>query len=210
VVGQAQPTGTVTLTAPAPAGGASVRLESSNNDAARVPSSVTVAAGATTATFTVNTSTVDTKQNIRITATYADLARTATLEVTLPRPRASFTVTSPTLGSDRCRMIEHGLELDCRLDGRASDGRIVRWRWQLEVQERITADKTEPAFNEIDVTCQFIKGRSGDTDSNGKYTTMNVRLEVTDKDGDGSTVSRNVRLYFDEVCEEEEDDDDDD
>jgi hypothetical protein len=208
IVGQGQPTGTVTLSAPAPTGGALVRLESSNTDAARVPSNVTVAAGATTATFTVNTSTVDSKRNVTITATYADVARTATLEITLPRPRASFTVISPTLGEDKCRMIERGLELDCRLDGSKSDGRIVRWQWQLEVQERVSADKPEPGFNEIDVTCKFVQGRSGDRDSIGLYTTMSVRLEVTDKDGDQNTTSRNVRLYFDDVCEEEEDDDD--
>jgi hypothetical protein len=209
VVGQAQPTATVTLSAAAPAGGAVVRLESSNNDAARVPSNVTVAAGSTTATFTVDTSTVESKRNVTITAIYADVARTATLEITLPRPRASFTVTSPTLGDDKCRVIERGLGLDCRLDGSRSDGRIVRWQWQLEVETRISADKPEPAFNEIDSTCNFIKDRSGDRDTFGLYTTMSVRLEVTDKDGDQSTTSRNVRLYIDGVCEEEEDDDDD-
>jgi hypothetical protein len=209
IVGQGQPTATVTLSAAAPAGGALVRLESSNTDTARVPSNVTVAAGATTATFTVNTSTVDSKRNVTITAIYADVARTATLEITLPRPRASFTVTSPTLGEDKCRMIAGGLELDCRLDGSRSDGRIVRWQWQLEVQERISADKPDPGFNEIDVTCKFVTGRSGDRDTLGLYTTMSVRLEVTDRDGDQSTTSRNVRLYFDEVCQEDEDDDDD-
>jgi hypothetical protein len=118
-------------------------------------------------------------------------------------------VTSPTLGEDKCRVIERGLELDCRLDGSKSDGRIVRWQWQLEVETRVTADKAEPAFNEIDVTCNFIKGRSGDRDSDGLYTPMSVRLEVTDKDGDQSTTSRNVRLYIDDVCQEESDDDDD-
>ena len=66
-------------------------------------------------------------------------------------------------------MIEHGLELDCRLDGSASDGRIVRWQWSLEVQERVTADKLEPAFNEIDVDCDFVEGRSAQHDSNGRY-----------------------------------------
>src|SRR5439155_1327587 len=50
-------TGTVTLGAPAPAGGAQVMLSSSNG-AASVPSSVTVPAGATSATFAVSTSVV--------------------------------------------------------------------------------------------------------------------------------------------------------
>jgi hypothetical protein len=206
VVGQASPTGTVTLSAAAPAGGASIRLESSNIDVARVPANVTVSAGSTSASFPISTATVDTKQTVTLTATYADLARTATLQVTLIRPRAAFTVISPTLGNDRCRMIEHGSQLDCRLDGRSSDGRIVRWDWALEVQERVTTSRPDPAFNEIDVHCEFIKGRTGDTDASGRYTTMKVDLEVTDKDGDRDRTSRDVRLYFDEVCEDEDDD----
>jgi len=208
VVGQVSPTGTITLTAAAPTGGASIRLESSNVDAARVPASVTVPAGSTSATFNITTATVDTRKAVTITATYADLARTATLSVTLPRPRAAFTVTSPTLGADRCRMIEHGLQLDCRLDGSSSDGRIVKWEWSLEAQERVSSGaKPEPAFGEIDVDCGLIEGRSGDTDSSGRFTSMSVSLEVTDKDGDRNQASRNVRLYFDGVCEEEDDDD---
>jgi hypothetical protein len=207
VVGQVSPTGTVTLTAAAPSGGATIRLESSNIDAARTPANVTVPAGSTTATFTITTATVNTRQAVTITATYADLARTATLSVTLPRPRASFTVTSPTLGSDRCRLIERGLELDCRLDGSASDGRIVKWFWTIEAQDRITADKPDPAFNEIDVDCDMVEGINGDTDASGRFTTMRIDLEVTDRDGDRNSTGRNVRLYFDGVCEDEDDDD---
>lgn len=51
-------TGTVTLSAPAPAGGAVVTLSSGNTALATVPASVTVAAGATSANFTVSTSSV--------------------------------------------------------------------------------------------------------------------------------------------------------
>ena len=53
VTGAANSTGTVTLSAAAPAGGAVVALTSSNTNAATVPASVTVAAGATTKTFAV-------------------------------------------------------------------------------------------------------------------------------------------------------------
>lgn len=72
-------TGTVTLSAPAPAGGANVALASSNG-AASVPSSVTVPAGATSATFTVNTSIVVVATSATISATY-DTTLTATLSV---------------------------------------------------------------------------------------------------------------------------------
>ncbi len=56
VVGGSPSTGTVTLSGPAPAGGAVVSLSSDNTLAATVPASVTVAAGATSATFPVTTS----------------------------------------------------------------------------------------------------------------------------------------------------------
>ncbi len=75
-------TGTVTLSGPAPAGGAQVAL-SSDNGAARVPSSVTVPAGATGATFTVNTSGVLLATSANITASYNSTTRTATLAVLL-------------------------------------------------------------------------------------------------------------------------------
>src|SRR4029077_8836464 len=58
VTGGNSSTGTVTLSGAAPSGGAQVALSSGNTAAARVPSSVTVAAGATSATFTVGTSAV--------------------------------------------------------------------------------------------------------------------------------------------------------
>lgn len=82
VIGGAQSsTGTVTLSGPAPAGGAQILL-SSNNSAASVPSSVTVPAGATSATFTVNTSIVLFSTSVTISASYGGNTLTATLTVT--------------------------------------------------------------------------------------------------------------------------------
>jgi hypothetical protein len=75
-------TGTVTLSGPAPAGGAQVLLSSSNG-AASVPSSVTVPAGATSATFTVNTSIVLLSTSTNISASYNGTTKTANLGVLL-------------------------------------------------------------------------------------------------------------------------------
>jgi hypothetical protein len=75
-------TGTVTLSGPAPAGGARVRL-SSNNGVAGVPSSVIVPAGSTSATFTVSTSLVLLSTSARISATYNGTTKSATLSVLL-------------------------------------------------------------------------------------------------------------------------------
>lgn len=83
VIGGAQSsTGTVTLSEPAPAGGAQVALSSSNG-AASTPSTVIVPAGATTATFTVNSSPVLITTSTTISASYNGTTRTATLSVLL-------------------------------------------------------------------------------------------------------------------------------
>ena len=75
-------TGTVTLSGPAPVGGAQVALSSSSG-AAGVPASVTVPAGATSATFIVNTSIVLVSTSANISASYNSSTATATLAVLL-------------------------------------------------------------------------------------------------------------------------------
>lgn len=202
VPGQSSPTGTVTLTSAAPTGGAVVRLESSNVDGARVPSSVTVAAGATTATFTITTPTVSTRVNVTITASYAGVERTATLTVTLPALRASFTVTSPTRGADACVLIEGGTELDCRLDASGSSGAIVRWSWVLMAVERLITQKADAIFAEIDVQCRLVSGGESNTDDEGRrWVPMTISLEVMDRDGAQSpSTTKRVRLYTNGNC----------
>jgi hypothetical protein len=71
VVGGTSAVGTVTLSAAAPTGGATVTLASSNASLASVPASVVVPAGAMSASFTVTT--FATKKNgfATIAATYA-------------------------------------------------------------------------------------------------------------------------------------------
>jgi len=96
VTGGNSSTGTVTLSGPAPAGGAQVTLSSSNTTVARVPSSVTVGAGATSATFTVTTSDVATSTTVTISAAYGGVTKTASLTVT-PAPPPPPTLSSLTL-----------------------------------------------------------------------------------------------------------------
>jgi hypothetical protein len=83
VAGGTSSTGTVTLSSAAPTGGAVVAL-SSNNAAATVPASVTVAASATTATFTVTTVAVGSPASATITGTYSGGTQTGTLTVNPP------------------------------------------------------------------------------------------------------------------------------
>ena len=83
VTGGSPSTGTVTLSAAAPAGGAVVTLTSSSTSAT-VSASVTVPANATSANFTVSTRSVTTATTATITAAYGGLTRTASLTVNAP------------------------------------------------------------------------------------------------------------------------------
>jgi hypothetical protein len=104
VIGGAQSsTGTVTLSGPAPAGGAQVALSSSNG-AASVPSSVPVQAEATSATFPVNTTAVAASTPVIISASYGGVTQTASLTVTaapnytLSASPSSVTITQGSSG----------------------------------------------------------------------------------------------------------------
>lgn len=86
-----QSTGTVTLNGPAPSGGAVVTLTNSNPAAAVVPGSVTIAAGAASATFTATGNSMPAAATATITAGYNGVTQTATLDVT-PTALASVSV----------------------------------------------------------------------------------------------------------------------
>src|SRR5262249_37751131 len=95
VVGGQSSTGTVTLSGPAPGGGAVVALSSAGT-VASVPSSVTVAAGATSESFAVATSGVSTTSPVGINGSYGGATKTATLTVTRPvLPALSSLTLSP-------------------------------------------------------------------------------------------------------------------
>jgi VCBS repeat protein len=78
--------GTASLTSAAPSGGAVVTLSSSNTSAATVPASVTVPAGAFSATFVVSTASVTASTSLTISGAFGGAARSATLTVTPPPP----------------------------------------------------------------------------------------------------------------------------
>lgn len=83
VTGGTSTIGTVALTAAAPAGGATVTL-ASNNGAASAPASVTIPAGASSANFTINTSSVTSTTTVTISGTYAGVTKTAGLIINAP------------------------------------------------------------------------------------------------------------------------------
>jgi hypothetical protein len=97
VVGGNSSTGTATLSGVAPSGGAVINLFSSNAAAARVPATITLAAGATSGTFGVSTSSVSSSTVVTISGTYG-ATKTAQLTVTrVSSPLSSLTVRPTTV-----------------------------------------------------------------------------------------------------------------
>ena len=84
VAGTLGATGTVTLNGPAPSVGAVVTLSSNNTSAATVPSTVTVLAGATTASFPVATLVVTSRRTVTLSAVAGGATKNATLYVDPP------------------------------------------------------------------------------------------------------------------------------
>jgi len=95
VVGGNPSTGTVALTAPAPASGATVSLSSASGSVS-VPSSVTVGQGMSSASFGITTSAVATQTLTTLSASYGGVTKTTTLTVNppaAPPPAALATLT---------------------------------------------------------------------------------------------------------------------
>jgi hypothetical protein len=113
VVGGTAAQGTITLTGGAPSGGAVVTLSSANPSVVSVPASVSLAAGASSATFAVNTSAVTANTSVTITATYGGVSRTATLTVT---PASTTSLPAPSL-------------LSPAADARFSPGTSITFDW---------------------------------------------------------------------------------
>jgi hypothetical protein len=99
VPGGTSATGTVFLSSPAPAGGMSVTLATSNFSVATVPGIVNVPGGQTSASFTVTTFAVGNNTSVTITA-FLDTTTSANLTVTAgapPSPTPPQTLPPPTL-----------------------------------------------------------------------------------------------------------------
>lgn len=90
IVGGDFPTGKVTLSAPAPAGG-DIILLSSNDPCVTVPATITIAGGSTSTTFTVVTAGVDTNHAVTIAAQFGSAIKSCGLFVT-PASVMSMTI----------------------------------------------------------------------------------------------------------------------
>jgi hypothetical protein len=99
VMARASATGTVTLNAPAPAGGLAIQLWT-NGSPAFVPKKVTVSAGATKATFPITTVWTTTASKSTITAFYSGASKTTAFTVTPAPGLASITAPASVVGGD--------------------------------------------------------------------------------------------------------------
>ena len=88
-------------------------LSSANPSIVSVPASVSVAAGASSATFGVSTSAVTANTSVTITATFGGVSRTATLTVT---PASTTSLSAPSL-------------LSPAADARFSPGTSITFDW---------------------------------------------------------------------------------
>lgn len=100
VIGGSASTGTVTLSQPAPSGGAIINL-TTDDVSASVPSTVTVAAGASSATFTVSTVGINASTNVTITASAAGGSASAILTINPIQITALAINQTPVVGGNQ-------------------------------------------------------------------------------------------------------------
>ena len=204
VPGQSQPQATVTLASSAPDGGALVTLTSDNPTAVKVPVSVTVAAGSRSATFLVDTATVETSTTVRITASYAGASMAAIVTVMPPPVVASFNVRSQSRGLGACVVESGAQDFDCFLDGSSSTGFVTSWIWTYRMGTA-TLGHTSQASNshpQISTKCAFLDTATGGDGPNGeRYLNMTVTLQVQDRNGNTSALMQHdVKVYPNREC----------
>jgi hypothetical protein len=184
-------------------GGVIVTL-SSDSTAAQVPASVTVAGGASSASFTVLTSTVAAATRATITAALSGVTRTTALTVMPPTLTAQFTVRSPAKGADSCVLGPSPDDLDCDTDGRGSRGFATKWHWSYWTGGTPLTHTSADGLSKPRLTtgCAFLQtARGGDNPDGSKYLQMTIELVVENGSGQRSSpVQRAVKLYPNFTC----------
>ena len=173
-------------------------MESRNRDVAQVPSTVTVAAGSTTATFTIQTSSVNSSTQVIISAEYLGVQKLVTLTVGPPTLEPKFTVTSSSLGENACKVTNSSGSLDCTLDASASRGQIEQYLWTYTVDDDDAEDNPRSAITTPEVDCGLLDDQT--LDSEGRFN-MTIALRLRGRDGTtSSAVSKTVKITPDGYC----------
>ncbi len=122
VGGSLAATGTVTLSAAAPAGGAVVALSSNTPSSASVPSTIIVSAGSTIANFTVTTYPVVSAVTVSLSAGYAGATLNTNLRVAPLVIPSLATVATVTVSSQNTAAAQLGIKaIDGIVDGSPGD-----------------------------------------------------------------------------------------
>jgi hypothetical protein len=204
VLSQQSTQGSVTLNGSAPAGGALVSLSSSNPDVAKVPSSVTVAAGTSEARFAIDAATVPITTDVSIRGSYGGATGSASLAVRPPTVTAAFQVISTARGRGACVLGPSSGEADCVLDGTSSIGPVERWVWTYWTANAPIGHSSTQGRSGLNLAsrCSFFEGGRGATDQGGdRYVEMEVELYVMDREGTRSaSIRQPVRMYPNRMC----------
>jgi len=194
VEGQSTATGTVTLTAAAPTGGIVVTLHSNDTDAVKVPNSVTVNAGATSATFVVDTATVNALSRVVVEAIYKDVTKIFEFTVRSPPLIPRFNVFSNSKGNNACSIVDASGSVDCVFETSQSEGFISKYLWTINVGDHEVQFTATSATFVPPTECANLSNAS--VDGNGAVS-MKVTLVLEDRGGgrSGNNSSTNVSLY---------------
>ncbi len=200
VVGGNLVTGTVSLTAAAPAGGAAVAL--SAGDPVSVPATVTVPAGTSTATFAASTRAVGGTVSATITGSYGGASASAVLSVTKPTvATASFGVTGPS-ETETCEMGNDGTSINCTFNGSTSSapGTITAWDWTYGVATTFSQTTTGAQLTNPTVNCSVMPPPP--MPPGNPWFTMTVTLTIHDSQGNVSSkvTDNGVRLLPKGTC----------
>jgi len=139
VVGGTPVTATVTLEAAAPAGGTSAVLTSDNTNVATVPPSVTVPAGARSATFTVQTKPVTNSASAVIVAEAGGARRGAVITATSEFSANNGSVSLARGGTGEGRVVSTPAGIDCTFTRTSTTGRCGNAFFPVGTRVRLEA-----------------------------------------------------------------------
>ena len=168
-------------------------LSSSNVDVARVPSSLTVSAGATSAAVQVSAPTISSNVTATISASYNGVTRTASVTVTPPSLAPVFRVSYTGIagsGTDLCFIDSPSGSLSCRFEADQSRGFPTRYLWTISVGNNRREFSSTGATVTPETTCSFFTGAVLDP-----WIEMDVSLRV-ERNGElsNSTARRTVNV----------------
>jgi hypothetical protein len=203
VAGPGATQGTVRISNPAPSGGTSVTLTSTNPRIASVPDSVTVQPGATTAAFSIETFAVPNTSQVTVTASFGDRSVSVYFWVTGGIPAmANFDVIPDrgtlATGLQQCEVqAASGNLLKCTFDASLSTatGGISNYIWRFPQSAGIATYATPSrTLSGVTLTC----GSFGTGDV-GSTVDIDVELEIVFPSGTLKTL-KTIRFIRNGVC----------